>query len=89
MCGCLPVTTQQVFNRGDGTDIAVGQVWNVYAQGKELIDPDTGASLGREELRVGQVRIRRITPKFSIADVLEDTGIDQGAILRPATEQAK
>ena len=77
------------INRGDGTDIAVGQVWNVYAQGKELIDPDTGASLGREELRVGQVRIRRITPKFSIADVLEDTGIDQGAILRPATEQAK
>lgn len=77
------------INRGDGTDIAVGQVWNVYAQGKELIDPDTGASLGREELRVGQVRIRRITPKFSIADIIEDTGIDQSAILRPATEQAK
>ena len=79
---------QVTINRGDGTDIAVGQVWNVYALGQELVDPDTGASLGREELRVGQVRIRRITPKFSVADILEDTGIDMNAILRPAPAPA-
>jgi curli biogenesis system outer membrane secretion channel CsgG len=71
------------INRGDGTGIAAGQLWDVFALGEDLIDPDTGASLGREEVKVGQVRVQRVTPRTAQADVVgEDLGVDRGAIVR-------
>jgi hypothetical protein len=60
----------------------VGDVLNVYALGEELTDPDTKESLGREEVKVGKVKITQVNPKTSMADILDDTGIDKGAILR-------
>lgn len=70
-------------NRGDGTGIATGQLWEVFALGEELKDPDTGASLGKEEMSVGKVRILRVTPKTAQGEVSgEDLGIDRGAIVR-------
>ena len=75
------------INRGDGTDIATGQLWEVFAVGEEMIDPDTGVSLGREELSVGKVRVTRVTPRFSQATVSgEDLGIERGAIIRRVVE---
>lgn len=73
---------QITINRGDGTGIAVDQIWNVYAVGEELIDPDTKESLGKEEVLVGKARIVSVQPKTATAEVLEDTGIDKGAVLR-------
>lgn len=70
------------INRGDGTGVAVGQVWRAFAVGEEMIDPDTKESLGREEVAVGKVRITDVLPKFSKAEVVEDLGIDKGAVLR-------
>jgi curli biogenesis system outer membrane secretion channel CsgG len=71
------------INRGDGTGIAAGQLWEVFALGEELKDPDTGASLGKEEMSVGKVRILRVTPKTAQGEVSgEDLGIDRGAIVR-------
>ena len=70
------------INRGEGGGVAVGDTFNVFALGEELIDPDTKESLGREEAKVGKVKIIQVNPKTSTAEVLEDTGIDKGAILR-------
>jgi curli biogenesis system outer membrane secretion channel CsgG len=80
---------QLTINRGDGTGVAVDQVWNVYAVGEELIDPDTKESLGKEEVLVGKAKIVSVQPKTATAEVLEDTGIDKGAILRlpPTTKK--
>ncbi len=75
---------QITINRGDGTDISVGQIWNVFAVGEELIDPDTGESLGREEVLVGKAKIIGVLPKTSTAEILEDYGIDKMAVLRKA-----
>ena len=72
------------LNRGEGGGVAVGDKFNVFALGQELIDPDTKESLGREEVKVGRVKITQVNPKTSTADILEDTGIDKGAILRKA-----
>jgi len=69
-------------SRGEGSGIATGQLWEVFALGAEMKDPDTGASLGREELSVGKVRVTRVTAKTSQASILEDTGIDRGAVIR-------
>jgi hypothetical protein len=78
------IDKQVTISRGEGTGVLVGQIWDVFALGAEMTDPDTGASLGREELKVGQVRISRVNPKTSQADILSDTGVDKGALLRPA-----
>ena len=45
-------------------------------------DPDTGVSLGREEVAAGKIRISSITPMFSKAEVIEDLGVDKGQICR-------
>jgi curli biogenesis system outer membrane secretion channel CsgG len=71
------------INRGDGTGIAPGQLWEVFALGEELIDPDTGASLGREEVSVGRVRVQRVTARTAQAEITgEDLGIDRQAVVR-------
>ncbi len=75
---------QVTINRGEGGGVAVGDTFNVFALGAELIDPDTKESLGREEVKVGTVKISQVNPKTSLADILTDTGIDTGAVLRKA-----
>ncbi len=70
------------INRGEGAGVTVGDTFNVFALGKEMIDPDTKESLGRQEVKVGQAKITEVDPKFSKAQILQDTGIDTGAILR-------
>jgi hypothetical protein len=74
--------TEVTINRGDGAGVTVGDTFNVYAVGDEMFDPDTKESLGREEVKVGQVKITEVDPKFSKAQILSDTGIANGAILR-------
>jgi len=67
------------INRGEGGGVAVGDTFNVFALGEELIDPDTKESLGREEAKVGKVKITQVNPKTSTAQIMEDTGIDKGS----------
>jgi curli biogenesis system outer membrane secretion channel CsgG len=74
------------INRGEGGGVAVGDTLNAFALGQELIDPDTKESLGREEVKVGTVKITQVNPKTSTAEILDDTGIDKGAILRKAAQ---
>jgi len=74
--------TEVTINRGEGAGVAVGDTFNVYALGEELIDPDTKASLGREEVKVGQVKITEVDPLFSKATILSDTGVAVGTLLR-------
>lgn len=72
------------INRGEGTGVEPGQVYDVFVQGDTLVDPDTGEALGREEVLIGKARIVSVQPKLSTAEILEDFGITRGAVLRPA-----
>lgn len=77
--------TDVTINRGEGGGVAVGDTFNVFALGEEMIDPDTKESLGREETKVGKVKITEVDPKFSKAQIVgDDLGISTGAILRKA-----
>lgn len=69
------------INRNDESGIKVGQVWEVFVLGDELVDPDTGDKT-MEEVFVGTVKVTRVTPQNSQAEVVEDTGIDRGALIR-------
>lgn len=76
------IDKQVMINRGDGTSISAGQIWQVWALGAELRDPDTGEVLDRERLAVGKVRITLVNPKTTQAEIIEDTGIAVGAIVQ-------
>jgi hypothetical protein len=79
----LAINSPQVtISRGDGTGIKPNEIWEVFALGEELIDPDTGVSYGRDEIMVGKVRIVRVRPQFSTAEIVDDAGIQRGAVLR-------
>ena len=69
------------INRNDTSGITVGQIWEVFTLGDELVDPDTGEK-SREEISVGTVKISRVTPQNSQAEILTDTGIDRLAVVR-------
>jgi len=69
------------INRNDQSGVKVGQTWEVFVLGDELVDPDTGDKT-REEVLVGKVKINRVTPQNSQAEIVEDTGIDKGAVVR-------
>jgi len=64
----------QVFlNRGKDGGLKVGDVFEVFYAGEEMIDPDTGESLGASEEYVGKVKVTRINPKFTVAAITEET----------------
>ncbi len=44
-----------------------GAIYEVFAVGKELFDPDTKESLGASESYIGKIEISRTMPKFSSA----------------------
>jgi curli biogenesis system outer membrane secretion channel CsgG len=59
------------INLGAGSGIKVGDEYGVYRKGEELIDPDTGLSLGAEETKVGKIVVTEVKGKYSIATVKE------------------
>jgi len=75
---------QQVFiNRGNDGGLKVGQVLKVFRPGIALIDPDTGENLGSAETEVGNVKVTRINPKFTMAKIEKSIEpMEKGDIIR-------
>lgn len=74
------------INRGEGTDIQRGQLWAVYAVGEEMIDPDTGESLGEEETLLCKAKVTSVKSKTTTLKIVgDDPGIEKGMIVRPAS----
>ena len=72
---------QITFNRVKSAGVSVGQIWEVMHAGQELLDPDTGISLGREQISVGWARVIDAGDRFSRAEAIVDNGIARGAIM--------
>ncbi|MGI9449144.1 MAG: hypothetical protein ACR2QH_00560, partial [Geminicoccaceae bacterium] len=53
-------------NRGLDGGLEIGEILTAYRQGAEVVDPDTGIKLGREEKMVGQVTLTRVDDFSSI-----------------------
>ena len=56
------------LNMGQGV-VAIGDNLEVLAKGEELIDPETGISLGSEDTVAGRARVNDVREKFSIAQL--------------------
>ncbi|MBD3232824.1 MAG: hypothetical protein GF315_03775 [candidate division Zixibacteria bacterium] len=68
---------------GSNVGLVVGNVFQVYHPGEELIDPDLGISLGSEEKRIGEIQIIDVQEKFSKAIARSGSGFAAGDIIRP------
>jgi curli biogenesis system outer membrane secretion channel CsgG len=77
---------QVIINAGTEGDIKVGQRFVVYHTGKELIDPDTGESLGSEETKIGEIEVINNNfggkGKASACKVLSGSGYQKGDMVR-------
>ena len=72
-----------LLNRGSGAGIRKGFRYGVYNVGEDVTDPDTGESLGAEEIIVAQIEVISAGPKYSKAKVLGGGDkIKPGAICR-------
>lgn len=78
------------LNRGEGGGLKVGDLLDVFNVGDELLDPDTGASLGATETKIGVARVTSVEPKFSKAQPVQGNVVSfpKGSICRKAKEQA-
>jgi len=54
------------INRGTDGGLKDGDILKVFRPGVELIDPDTGENLGSAETEIGEVKVKRVNPKFTI-----------------------
>jgi curli biogenesis system outer membrane secretion channel CsgG len=77
------------LNRGQGGGLEVGQVLDVFAEGEEMIDPDTGESLGSEEVKLGSIRVTEVLARFSKAVPMDGNAVvPNGAICRKVAAPA-
>ncbi len=77
-----------IINQG-GSRIAVGQLLNIYSQGKELFDADTKESLGTTEILVATIKIDKVMPRMSYAKLVDGdvTELSEGLICRPKKDK--
>lgn len=71
---------QIVINRGEDGGLKMGETLHVFYAGEELIDPDTGKSLGSSEEFVGEVKIVRINPKVTYAKIVSEIDAENAPI---------
>lgn len=80
------------INKGRDTDIEKGQIYDVFEVGEEMIDPDTGESLGKEETLIGKIKVIACQPKVSRAKIIsqeEDYEIGIGNVVRLTEPEEK
>ncbi len=70
-----------VLNYGDVL-FDVGEVWDVYRQGEEIVDFDTGEVIGKEEVKVGSISTSRVQASMTYATITEGD-IQVGDVCRP------
>lgn len=67
------------LNLGDASGVKAGDRFEVRSQGEEILDPDTGESLGSEESVLGVIEVEKIVnDRLSVARAVEGSGFGVG-----------
>jgi len=65
----IKITGSQVYINSGGADgEKIGHTYGIYRIGEDMVDPDTGESLGSDEEKIGTARVVKVSPKYSIAE---------------------
>lgn len=78
-----------VLNRGEGS-LEKGDRYDVFLMGDDLVDPQSGESLGALEIEVGKGTVTDVKPKFAFLKM--DSGElqgDQNYVLRKSAPEAR
>lgn len=69
---------------GSQGNVKEGMEFDVYQEGEVIIDPDTGSLMGREETKVGSIKVTEdmLSGKASKAKVLDGSGMKAGDVVR-------
>mgnify|MGYP001160586861 CR=1 FL=1 len=67
---------------GGAGGVKMGDVFDVFSQGEEIIDPDTGLSLGSEESKVGTIEVIDVKDPMAKAKVVTGSGLKVGDSIR-------
>ncbi|WP_421919595.1 CsgG/HfaB family protein [Marinifilum sp.] len=73
------------INSGKADGLKVGDVFAVYSKGEDLIDPDTGISLGSVDSKIGEIKITDASignGKASKCSILNGSGFTKGNFVR-------
>ncbi len=70
------------INAGSQAGITAGDSFVVYSKGEELVDPETGITLGTEEEKAGRITVVSVKEKYSIATIDEGEDFKRGDIIR-------
>lgn len=78
-----------IINRGMGS-VSEGHIYDIYAMGEELVDPDTGEKLGAAEEKVASIKIGEIKGKVAYGAVVSGQleSIAKGSVARRAATPA-
>ncbi len=77
------VSTNEFFiNRGEDGGLKQGTVFDVFREGDEMIDPDTGLSFGKIETQVAQATVTSVEAARSRIQLLSEGGVQLGDVLR-------
>jgi len=73
-----------IINAGSEAGVKIGDVLYVYREGEELIDPDTGLSLGKEVKKIGTIKVTEdlFNGKASRAEIIQGTGFQRGDLVK-------
>lgn len=79
----IKVDSNRVYITG-GADMNIGNGLHldVYSLGEELVDPDTGITLGQTMSRAGAVRVIQVESKFSIANIVDGGNFKRGDLVK-------
>ncbi len=82
----VTVKGSNVFiNAGSAGGIQAGDVFVIYQKGEELVDPDTGLSLGSMDSKVGAIKVTNANlgeGKASQCSILSGSGFKRGDFVR-------
>jgi curli biogenesis system outer membrane secretion channel CsgG len=70
------------LNAGSDAGITAGMTFAVLRKGEELVDPETGQSLGAEESEAGTIEVVTVKEKFAICKTVSGSGFVAGDIVR-------
>jgi len=71
------------LNMGAAEGIKVGDTFEVFRQGEEIRDPDTGAVLDVEVTLIGKIIVTEVKEKVAIASAQSGAGFEKGDVAKP------
>ncbi len=72
-----------IIRAGTKSKLPAGTVLGVYRQGDDIMDPDTGRVIGKDENKIGELMIvSHMSDKLSKVDVRSGTGFKAGDLIK-------